>query len=184
MKLGGLAVCKVLWLNCRVRQNKHTLALVRGLNFIEDLINKSKKYGIHIWYSTIRQDTEHSLRTHKKVWHGMAQHSTVRYISVYLFQSCFTLITFQLGFPLSRNFSNFQVPGLLDLLSPGTTGPRDLQGLQVLSCLVPGPRTSCPGISRDVPGLNWKAICEKKLQKINSKVHVFLFLQVFWQPQW
>ena len=54
MKLGGLAVCKVLWLNCRVRQNKHTLALVRGLNFIEDLINKSKKYGIHIWYSTIR----------------------------------------------------------------------------------------------------------------------------------
>ena len=35
----------------------------------------------------------------------------------------------ELGFPLSRDFSNFQVPGLLDLLSPGTTGPRDLQGL-------------------------------------------------------
>ena len=143
MKLGGLAVCKVLWLNCRVRQNKHTLALVRGLNFIEDLINKSKKYGIHIWYSTIRQDTEHSLRTHKKVWHGMAQHSTVRYISVYLFQSCFTLITFQLGFPLSRDFSNFNVPGLLDFFSPGTTGPSRSLG-PVLSH--PG---TFPGLSRD-----------------------------------
>ena len=28
-----------------------------------------------------------------------------------------------LEFSLSRDFSNFQVPGLLDLLSPGTTGP-------------------------------------------------------------
>ena len=34
-----------------------------------------------------------------------------------------------LGFPLSRDFSNFQVPGLLDFFSPGTMGPRDLQGL-------------------------------------------------------
>ena len=33
------------------------------------------------------------------------------------------------GFPLSRDFSNFQVPGLLDFFSPGTTGPWDLQGL-------------------------------------------------------
>ena len=29
------------------------------------------------------------------------------------------------------------VPGLLDFFSPGTTGPRDLQGIYVLSCLVP-----------------------------------------------
>ena len=49
------------------------------------------------------------------------------------------------GFPLSQDFFNFQVPGLLDFFSPGTTGPRDLQGLQVPSCHVPGP-------SRDVPG--------------------------------
>ena len=35
----------------------------------------------------------------------------------------------KLGFPLSRDFSNFQVPGLLDFFSPGTTGPWDLQGL-------------------------------------------------------
>ena len=35
----------------------------------------------------------------------------------------------QLGFPLSRDFFDFQVPGLLDFFSPGTTGPRDLQGL-------------------------------------------------------
>ena len=34
-----------------------------------------------------------------------------------------------LGFPLSRDFFNFQVPGLLDFYSPGTTGPWDLQGL-------------------------------------------------------
>ena len=27
-----------------------------------------------------------------------------------------------LGFPFSQDFSNFQVPGLLDLLSPGTLG--------------------------------------------------------------
>ena len=52
-----------------------------------------------------------------------------------------------LGFPLSRDFSNFQVPGLLDLLSPGTTGPsRSL-----------GPVLSSPGtqdlLSRDFPGL-------------------------------
>ena len=33
------------------------------------------------------------------------------------------------GFPLSRDFSNFEVPGLLDFFSPGTTGPWDLQGL-------------------------------------------------------
>ena len=50
-----------------------------------------------------------------------------------------------LGFPLSRDFSNFQVPGLLDFFSPGTTGPQDLQGLQVPSCHIPGP-------SREVPG--------------------------------
>ena len=37
--------------------------------------------------------------------------------------------TYVLGFPLSRDFSNFQVPGLLDFFSPGTTGPWDLQGL-------------------------------------------------------
>ena len=34
-----------------------------------------------------------------------------------------------LGFPLSRDFSDFEVPGLLDFFSPGTMGPRDLQGL-------------------------------------------------------
>ena len=34
-----------------------------------------------------------------------------------------------LGFPLSRDFSNFQVPGLLDFFSPGTKEPWDLQGL-------------------------------------------------------
>ena len=67
----------------------------------------------------------------------------------------------RLGFPLSRDFYNFQVLGLLDFFSPRTTGPRDLQGLQVLSCLVPGPRTSCPRTSWDVPGPNWKAILEK-----------------------
>ena len=33
------------------------------------------------------------------------------------------------GFPLSQDFFNFQVPGLLDFFSPGTTGPQDLQGL-------------------------------------------------------
>ena len=55
------------------------------------------------------------------------------------------LLDYILGFPLSRDFSNFQVPGLLDFFSPGTTGPWDLQGLQVPSCQVPGP-------SRDVPG--------------------------------
>ena len=27
------------------------------------------------------------------------------------------------GFPLSRDFTNFQVPELLDFFSPGTTGP-------------------------------------------------------------
>ena len=36
-----------------------------------------------------------------------------------------------------------KVPGLLDLLSPGTKGPWDLQGIQVLSC---------PVLSRDLPG--------------------------------
>ena len=41
----------------------------------------------------------------------------------------FKLEGYLLGFPLSRDFSNFQVPGLLDFFSPGTTGPRDLQGL-------------------------------------------------------
>ena len=38
-------------------------------------------------------------------------------------------IQYVVGFPLSRDFSNFQVPGLLDFFSPGTTGPWDLQGL-------------------------------------------------------
>ena len=42
-----------------------------------------------------------------------------------------------------------KVPGLLDFLGPGTTGPRNLRGLvgPVLSCPVPGP-------SRDFPGRN------------------------------
>jgi hypothetical protein len=30
---------------------------------------------------------------------------------------------YTIGFPLSRDFSNFQVPALLDFFSPGTTGP-------------------------------------------------------------
>ena len=54
-----------------------------------------------------------------------------------------------LGFPLSRDFSDFQVPGLLDFFSPGTTGPRDLQGLQVLSPGRPGTFAGLPGTSRD-----------------------------------
>ena len=33
------------------------------------------------------------------------------------------------GFPLSRDFSNFQVPGLSGSLGPVLAGPRDLQGL-------------------------------------------------------
>ena len=41
----------------------------------------------------------------------------------------------KVGFPLSRDFSNFQVPGLSDLLSPGTTGPSRSLG-PVLSCPV------------------------------------------------
>jgi hypothetical protein len=55
-----------------------------------------------------------------------------------------------LGFPLSRDFSNFQVPGFLDLLSPGT-GPRDHGTFRVSRsrpALVPGP----PGKSREGPG--------------------------------
>ena len=48
----------------------------------------------------------------------------------------------QLGFPLSLDFSNFQVPGLLNFFSPGTMEPLDFQG-PVLS--VPG--SSCPGTS-------------------------------------
>ena len=43
------------------------------------------------------------------------------------------LINFNLWSILVLAFSpglfHFQVPGLLDLFSPGTTGPRDLQGL-------------------------------------------------------
>ena len=42
---------------------------------------------------------------------------------------CVMFKDYTLGFPLSRDFSNFEVPGLLDLFSSGTTGPRDLQGL-------------------------------------------------------
>ena len=34
-----------------------------------------------------------------------------------------------LGFPLSRDFSNFQVPGLSGSLGPVLPGPRDLQSL-------------------------------------------------------
>ena len=44
-----------------------------------------------------------------------------------------------------------KVLGLLDFFSPGTTGPRDLQGLQVLSC--PVPSQDLAGTSRDFPGL-------------------------------
>ena len=90
---------------------------------------------------------------------GMALHSAVRYISVYLFESCFTFITFQLGFPLSWDFSNFQVLGLLDFFSPGTTGPsRSL--VPVLSHL-----GTFPGLSRDFPGTGqscWKAYFQPK----------------------
>ena len=48
------------------------------------------------------------------------------------------------GFPLSQDFFNFQVPGLLDFFSPGTTGPSGSLS-PVLSC--PG---TFPGRSRDV----------------------------------
>ena len=41
------------------------------------------------------------------------------------------------------------VPGLLDFFSPGTMGPRDLQGLQVLSPGRPGTFPGLPGTSRD-----------------------------------
>ena len=48
-------------------------------------------------------------------------------------------ITYLLGFPLSWDFSNFQVLGLLYLLSPGNFWSRYLQGLWVLWSLVLGP---------------------------------------------
>ena len=41
------------------------------------------------------------------------------------------------GFPLSQDFFNFQVPGLLDFFSPGTTGPSGSLS----------PVLSCPGTS-------------------------------------
>ena len=41
----------------------------------------------------------------------------------------FSDLTYILGFPLSRDFSNFQVPGLSGSLGPVLPGPRDLQGL-------------------------------------------------------
>ena len=68
----------------------------------------------------------------------------------------------------SRDFWTFLVPG-----------PRDLQGLQVLSCLVPGPRTSHPGTYRDVPGPTWKAIWEKKLKKSIQMYMFFYFCSLF-----
>jgi hypothetical protein len=40
-----------------------------------------------------------------------------------------TITYYLLVLAFSRDFSHFQVPGLLDLFSPGTTGPWDLQGL-------------------------------------------------------
>ena len=40
-----------------------------------------------------------------------------------------------------------KVLGLLDSFGPGTTGPRHLQGLQVVSC--PVPSRDLPGTSRD-----------------------------------
>ena len=54
----------------------------------------------------------------------------------------------------SPGLSHFQVPGLFDFLSPGTFWSRDLQGLQVLSCFVPGPSRDFlgrPGTSISIP---------------------------------
>ena len=58
------------------------------------------------------------------------------------------MMEFGLGFPLSRDFLDFQVPGLLDFFSSGTTGPsRSLSP-------VPGTSRDLHGTSRDFPGPN------------------------------
>ena len=66
-----------------------------------------------------------------------------------------------------RDFSHFQVPGLVDFFSPGTTGPRNLQGLQVLSCphLVPGPSRDSPG--RDSPAGKPSLFTRQNISKCN-----------------
>ena len=55
------------------------------------------------------------------------------------------------GFPLSQDFFNFQVPGLLDFFSPGTTGPSGSLS-PVLSC----------------PGTSWR-----------DQIHFFLHIYAF-----
>jgi hypothetical protein len=64
----------------------------------------------------------------------------------YNFRTIFLTVWYRLGFPLSRDFSDFQVPGLLDFFSPGTTGPSGSLGPVPSS---PGTFPGLPGTSRD-----------------------------------
>jgi hypothetical protein len=75
-----------------------------------------------------------------------------------------------LGFPLSQDFSNFQVPGLLDFFSPGT--------LRVCR--------SCPVYSRDLgplvlgcPGTYLEGCLRNLFAKINQKTYVLYFCKFF-----
>ena len=137
MKLGRLAVCKVI-----VRQIQNILALVRGLNFIEDLINKSRK-------STVRQGTAHSLRPHKKsvAWHGTVWYGTFLYTYLNLVS---LLLPSSQGFHCPGTFPIFKSWDFWTSLVPG---PQDHGTFKVsrscpvqsldLGPLVPGlPRTS------------------------------------------
>ena len=63
-----------------------------------------------------------------------------------------------------------EVPGLLDFFSPGTTGPRDLQGLQVLSR--PGTFPGPPGTEQSC----WKAQYRPNIQLIQKFSERFKFL--------
>ena len=68
----------------------------------------------------------------KRRSHNLILHMSVPHILAQIFLPQLTRpvnLQSALGFPLSRDFSDFQVPGLLDFFSPGATGPRDLQGL-------------------------------------------------------
>ena len=65
----------------------------------------------------------------QKMHRANKNYSTKEHFKVVYICSSLLQLTPGLVLAFSRDFSNFQVPGLLDFFSPGTTGPRDLQGL-------------------------------------------------------
>ena len=61
-----------------------------------------------------------------KVWINTAQHSEELQ---FIFEEYWPVLIHSLVLAFSPGLFHFQVPGLLYFFGPGTTGPRDLQGL-------------------------------------------------------